>query len=313
MVDRVVAKAPSTIANLGYGFDVLALAVDYAYDIVEVWFSDKRGVAVHVEGPYSHGVPSDPYMNTAGIVALKVLGDTGVRDFGVEMIVWKNVPPRRGLGSSAASAAATAVALNELLGLRMAREELVRLAAEGERASAGTPHYDNVSAAVLGGLTIVDPYGEVVEKIEPPKTLKILVAIPLRVSKPSTREARKLLPARLELSTVYREAAKTALTVLAFAREDCSLLERAMAGARVVEEARSKLYPYYHVARRVLEEEGASAAGLAGAGPSLFAIYCDATPDTEDIAVKLYGRTGIEFRVELVSPEPNGARIVAKI
>ncbi len=36
IMGATVVRAPSSIANLGYGFDSPALAVDYAYDVVAV-------------------------------------------------------------------------------------------------------------------------------------------------------------------------------------------------------------------------------------------------------------------------------------
>ena len=52
------------------------------------------------------------------------------------------------------SAAAPAMAFNALYGLKIDKNRLVEYAAEGEIASAGTKHYDNVSASLLGGFVI---------------------------------------------------------------------------------------------------------------------------------------------------------------
>ena len=51
---------------------------------------------------------------------------------------------------------------------------------EGEIASAGTKHYDNVSGSLLGGFVIVrtSPELEFI-RIEPPKDLVFVIAIPL--------------------------------------------------------------------------------------------------------------------------------------
>ena len=82
------------------------------------------------------------------------------------------------MGSSAASAAATAVAFNKLFNLKLDGNSLVEFAGSGEKASAGTVHYDNVAASVLGGFVIVKTNPLDVIRIEPPKNLRMCVAIP---------------------------------------------------------------------------------------------------------------------------------------
>ena len=78
-----------------------------------------------------------------------------MQDFGIsyntEIEVTKGVPSGYGVGSSAVSAAA-AMAFSTLYDLKIDKNRLVEYAAEGEVASAGTKHYDNVSASLLGGL-----------------------------------------------------------------------------------------------------------------------------------------------------------------
>ena len=67
---------------------------------------------------------------------------------GVEIIIKKGVPAGYGMGSSAASAAAAAVACNKLFNLNLDANTLVKFAGMGEKASAGSIHYDNVAASV---------------------------------------------------------------------------------------------------------------------------------------------------------------------
>ena len=76
------------------------------------------------------------------------------------------------MGSSAASAAAVAIAFDKLFDLRIKKTKLVEYAAEGEIASAGTKHYDNVSASLLGGFVIVRTWPDLeFIRIEPPQDL----------------------------------------------------------------------------------------------------------------------------------------------
>ena len=55
-----------------------------------------------------------------------------------------------------------------MYGLKLNENTLVEFAGTGEKASAGTIHYDNVAASVLGGFVIVRTNPLNVIKIEPP-------------------------------------------------------------------------------------------------------------------------------------------------
>ena len=72
------------------------------------------------------------------------------------------------MGSSAASAAAAVVAFDKLYNLRLKGNTLVEFAGVGEKASAGSIHYDNVAASVLGGFVIVKTNPLDVIRIDPP-------------------------------------------------------------------------------------------------------------------------------------------------
>src|SRR6056297_1152593 len=146
----VTVRAPATSANLGSGFDVFGLALDRPADVVHVEKADETRISV--EGTGSKYVPEDPRENTVGAVA-------DALDAPAAITIDKGVRPSSGLGSSAASAAGAAVALDALYGLDTDPERLVRIAAEGEAVVSGAAHADNVAPAILGGFTIVTPSG----------------------------------------------------------------------------------------------------------------------------------------------------------
>ena len=67
-INSVTVTAPCTTANLGPGFDVFALALEAFLDTVHIQIS-PGGVTLEMTGPDSAGVPADPELNTAGLVA----------------------------------------------------------------------------------------------------------------------------------------------------------------------------------------------------------------------------------------------------
>jgi homoserine kinase len=143
------AAAPCSTANLGPGYDVFGLALDALEDKVKV-SRIYPGVGRIAIKNSDQAIPSMVESNSAGLVVKKMMQDFEISD-STEIEITKGVPTGYGVGSSAASAAAAAMAFNALYDLKIDRNRLVEYAAEGEVASAGTKHYDNVSASLLGG------------------------------------------------------------------------------------------------------------------------------------------------------------------
>ncbi|MFB6140924.1 MAG: homoserine kinase, partial [Halosimplex sp.] len=131
----VTVRAPATSANLGSGFDVFGVALDRPADVVRVERASET--TIDVTGAGSQFIPEDPEDNTVGAVAEAL-------DAPAHIEIDKGVRPASGLGSSAASAAAAAVALNRLYDRGLTRKELVPIAAEGEAVVSGDAHDDNV-------------------------------------------------------------------------------------------------------------------------------------------------------------------------
>ena len=158
------AFAPGSIGNLACGFDVLGLALDGPGDEVTATLVPEPGSG----SPPSRGTmddcPLEVSMNTAGTAALAVLDEVGTRE-GVEIQLRKGLPLAAGMGGSAASAVAAAVAVDHLLGNRLPREVLLRCALAGEAVASGGAHPDNAAPSLLGGLVLV-PVWEPLRAIE---------------------------------------------------------------------------------------------------------------------------------------------------
>ena len=152
----MIVKAPATTANLGPGFDVFGMALENPSDKVTIAPLSK-GIEIKVSGLAADTIPTNPEKNTAGVVAKQILEESSLKT-GLMIKLEKGILPSVGLGSSAASAAAVAFGSNRLFNLELDDEQLIRLAAKGEVASAGFEHADNVSAAIYGGFIIIKSY-----------------------------------------------------------------------------------------------------------------------------------------------------------
>ncbi|MGI0059002.1 MAG: homoserine kinase, partial [Nitrosotalea sp.] len=178
-------------------------------------------------------------------------------------------PAGFGMGSSAASAAAAAVAFNALFDLDLDQNTLVKFAGIGEKASAGSIHYDNVSASVLGGFVIVrtDPLDVI--KIDPPKDLVLCVAIPkINVPKKKTEVSRGVLPQQVKLSDYVKNLANASAITTGFINKDVELLGHSIKDI-IVEPARKHLIPGFDRVKTNALKAGALGVTISGAGPSV--------------------------------------------
>jgi homoserine kinase len=174
------------------------------------------------------------------------------------------------LGSSGASSAAGAVAVNELLGRPLSQRDVVLSAMEGERAASGTPHADNVAPSVMGGIVLVRSYEPFdVIALPLPDALHISVVHPH--CEVSTAEARRLVKGRTySLDEIVANLGNIAGLVAALARGDLELLGRSVED-RLVEPLRSTLIPGFDAVKRAALEAGGLGCSIAGSGPSVFA------------------------------------------
>ena len=265
MVSKVTVKAPSSTANLGPGFDVFGLAVNAFYDTVTLT-KTKSGISIIT----NDSIPTNPDNNTAGLVVKNMKKKFKIKS-GVKIEIKKGVPAGFGMGSSAASAAATAVAFDKLFGLKIDGNTLVEFAGSGEKASAGTVHYDNVAASVLGGFVIVRTNPLDVIRIEPPKNLRMCVAVPtLKVPKKKTKVSRGVIPKKIKLTDSILNLSNATAIVVGFMNKDSDLIGNSIKDV-IVEPARQHMIPGFSKVKQNALKAGASGVTISGAGPSVIA------------------------------------------
>lgn len=253
----IKVKAPATSANLGAGFDVLGIALNEPYDTIEVEPSDR--LTIEVTGRGAGSIPLDPERNTAGVVA---------REMGkkVHIKIHSNIRPGSGLGSSAAPAAGTAVAINELFSLGHSKEELVRIAAKGEVAAAGVVHADNVGPCILGGLTIVN--GLHVMSLDMP-AMGVVAVLPDIVV--NTKDARSILPKMIPLGEMVQNVGKACMLMAGVNKKDPAMIGSSLSDT-FNEKYRSALIKGYADVRSGAFKSGAYGVAISGSGPTMIAL-----------------------------------------
>ncbi|MCT9097686.1 homoserine kinase [Haloarchaeobius sp. HME9146] len=278
----LTVRAPATSANLGSGFDVFGLALDAPADVVRVERADE--ISIEVTGAGSQYIPEDPSQNTAGVVAQEL-------DAPARILIDKGVRPASGLGSSAASAAGAAVALNELYDRGYSREELVHIAAEGEAVVSGAAHADNVAPSILGGFTIARDDG--VTQVD--ASLPLVACLPDLVV--STRDARRVVPDTVTMEEMVDTVGSAATLTAGMHRGDPDLVGRGLS-EEVVTPARAELINGYEAARSAALDAGATGVTVSGAGPGVLAV-CRSKGDRRQVASALldaFDDAGVDAR-----------------
>ena len=252
---------PASSANLGPGFDVLALALDLH---LAVQARESAKTTINWIGQGAGDVP----LNRRNLLvrAAQEPFDGWTRPLsGLELRVANEIPIGRGLGSSAAAIVAGIMVGARLRGLRMPGQRILELAFPLEG------HGDNLAAALHGGFCIAAAGngGVRVHRLDWPPRWRAGLFIPNQVS--PTHEVRRLVPRRPTREDAVFNLGRVAEWVLACATRDRSLVASAMQD-RLHQAGRAHAYPYLQDMIDAAIEAGALGAALSGAGGSVIAV-----------------------------------------
>lgn len=296
------ASAPASIGNVGVGFDVLGQAFDAARDTVTAHRERAPGVRLGQVTGLVSDLPAAPDENTALAAAAAVLKAAGA-DFGVRMDIDKQIPLSAGMGGSAASAVAGAAAANALLETPFAVTDLLAFALEGESVSADPPPWDNVMAALLGGLVIaarVEP--ALISPVPAPDTICAVLFHP--DARTQTREARNILAVDVPMETAVEHGRRISAFTLGCATGDLDLIRAGLEDV-LVEPQRAFLLPELNAVKSAAMAAGALGCSFSGSGPSVFAWAEHGQADQVEAAMadafRAAGRSARAYRAPLNS------------
>ncbi|HYS03271.1 MAG TPA: homoserine kinase [Candidatus Eisenbacteria bacterium] len=261
MARAVRLRVPASSANLGPGFDVLALALD-----LQLWVSAHEApqTRIHWLGEGAREVPLDE-TNLIVRAAQEPFRRWARPLEGLELAVGSKIPIGRGLGSSAAAIAAGVLLGGRLRGLRLTTQRALELGLPLEG------HGDNLAAALHGGFCVAVPGddGVRVHRLSWPSAWRCVLLVPETVS--PTEQARRLVPERPERADAVFNMARVAEWVIACSRRDGRLLASAMQD-RLHQPGRRQAYPYLDDVIAAALGAGALGAALSGAGGSVLAV-----------------------------------------
>ncbi|MDQ6723518.1 MAG: homoserine kinase [Thermoproteota archaeon] len=313
-----IASAPSSTANLGPGYDVFGLGLDALEDIVSLKVIKKlennhNNIKIKIKGEGSNSIPIDPERNSAGKVAKKIIADYNLHKYECIINIEKNIPPGYGMGSSAASAVATAITFSKIFKLNINDTKLLNYAAEGELASAGIKHYDNIAGSFFGDFVIVRSTPELeFIKIKSPKDLTFVVCVPLiDVPKMKTEFARKILPEEVPLKKMVQNLSNACTIVAGFFNKDIQMICNGINDC-IIEPVRKKLIPGYDQVKERSLQAGALAFAISGAGPSTIAFLNSKNNGLQvsEVMKETYEKLNIDCKTFICSSS-KGAKIIS--
>jgi homoserine kinase len=283
----VQIKVPGSIANLGPGFDTLAVAVQLYLRLSVRIAPGSNALAFRF---IDRKLDGENYIERAFRFAAR---QQGASFPSLEVDVASEIPTRAGLGSSAAATVA---------GLRLFEAVAGPLPAQGllNAACALEEHPDNAAAALLGGLTVSCqlPDRSVFAMRAPwPESLGFVVLTPALAL--PTAASRRALPKRISREDAVFNLQRVALLLEALHSGDFSMLREAFED-RLHQPFRQKLVPGLDRAL-ALQHPDLLGVCLSGAGPSIVAIAQRNFGAMEDLLQECFRPCGLPYTLRRLS------------
>ena len=268
-------SVPATSANLGPGFDVLGIALDIV-NSVRVEPADQWEITVVGEG--SERIPTGDRNLMHRTIT------TAARRWGVQLppcqlLCTHTVPLARGLGSSSAAIIAGLMIASHLSGQKD-EDDMLAVAAEIEG------HPDNVTPALLGGVQACAMGDGRVLHARVPLARPLAVALYVPDMSMPTREARQVVPRRVDIQDAVHNLGRVALLVAGLGSGDYGAL-RPGTQDMIHQPPRMRLFPSMAVLFHAALEAGALGVYLSGAGSTVAAFVEDSPAAANQVATAM--------------------------
>jgi homoserine kinase len=251
-------RLPATSANLGPGFDALALALKlYLYVDAEPasrMTVEAAGRSADICGATENNLLIETYR--------EILAAHGRELIPLQLNVQNEIPLGMGCGSSAAVRLAALALASHFGDLDWSRDRILAEAARLEG------HPDNAAACWLGGLVASAVEGDRVRavSIAPPALWRAVIVMPDQPM--ATSASRGMLPESYTRKDVVANLQRVALLTAAFAAENADVMATAMAD-RLHQPFRADACPLLPRLLPLAGNDGIAGVALSGAGPAV--------------------------------------------
>ncbi|HTR82447.1 MAG TPA: homoserine kinase [Bacteroidota bacterium] len=298
-------KIPASTSNIGPGFDTLGLALNRYLFISLETAEGASAFSISVEGNGKEHIATDASnLVYQGMMALAshVGKESAFSHQGFHLHLKNEIPACGGLGGSGAAIAGGVYLANEFLRANLSRDEMLAIAVKLEG------HPDNVSAALMGGLTINCFEGDIIRcrSVKSKTRLSVVTCSPnFQVL---TKQARQILPKEILLKDVVTNIENVASLVAAFIEGDVDAL-RYVTRDKVHEPYRSTLIPGYADVKKAALDAGAVSFNISGSGPTVFSFATKNERQIGEAMVQAFSHHKISSTCEIMEIENEGARV----
>ncbi len=298
--ESVSIKVPATTANLGAGFDCIGVALSLYNQFHFSPTDSPTKMTVKGFGAKSISLGEDNLLYRAFSQLYKRIGKKVPP---VEITVKMNVPPARGLGSSATAIVGGLLAANHFASYPLSPQQLLDLAIEIEG------HPDNVAPAMLGGCILC--VGEKSERhfvpIECHDSICFVVAIP--DFELSTSQARAVLPKSLSYQQAVFNIAHLGLLIKALETGKPEWLKEALKD-KLHQPYRQSLIRGYERVSKAVAAAGGYGMVISGAGPTLLALCHPSQVSAVMEAMETaWSKEGVKAVVKCLQVDREGAQM----
>ncbi len=282
-LDHFEICVPGSIANLGPGFDTLAVAVKLYLRLDVTVLAGRNELQFRF---FDCPIDGENYVERAFRLLARQSGESHTS---LRVDVRSEIPMKGGLGSSAAATVA---------GLRLWEAISGPLPVQGllNAGCALEGHPDNVAASLLGGLTVscqLPDRSAFAVRLEWPESLRFLVLTPQLPL--STAASRDVLPEQVSHADAVFNVQRVALFLQAVQSNNFSLLREALRD-RLHQPFRQHLVPGLD-ALLALEHPDLLGICLSGAGPSIVALVEQNLDGVERALHDAFSLQGVPFTI----------------
>ncbi|KGK88803.1 homoserine kinase [Clostridium sp. HMP27] len=255
MIEVVV---PATSANFGPGFDTLGVALN----LYNKFYIEEIEKGLIIEGC------EEQYRDENNLVYTSMkrcFEKIGYEEKGIKISIKSDIPPSRGLGSSASCIVAGVLGANSIAGNKLDTDDILTLATEIEG------HPDNIVPALLGGMTtaIYENHSVYFDKINIKEGVKFCSLIPdFRLS---TEKSRAVLPKEVSYKDAIFNVGRVSLMITSLINGNFDMLKVACQD-KLHQPYRGKLIESYEEVVNTSKELGALGVFLSGAGPTIMTL-----------------------------------------
>lgn len=257
----VRVTVPASTANIGPGFDTLGLALnlynEYIFEEID-------------EGLVIEGCP-EIYRNNKNLVYtsfLRAAEKMGKKVKGLKITVNSQIPVARGLGSSSACIVGGVFGANALYHGGLSKDDLFKIAVAIEG------HPDNIAPCVYGGLTASIVEKEVPYSVQYDISDKLKFCALIPNFETSTKEARKILPKKVDFSDAVFNVSRVSVLLKALEEGKMDIISVALRD-KLHQMQRATLIHECDDVTAICIADGSRAIFISGSGPTLMNISLD--------------------------------------